>query len=159
MIKSDSGRTEGAEFRYRRPRLRTVSLETEDGGMSKPHPLFALVDTEFLEALANTTGNDHAAISFVVEDDHSDATGLAIPLWRERRWWPAIASCLENSGDRAHLLQRAMAEKCERDVEILAGDEPHIVEIAQLRCLPGDQRSQGFFRQRETHEKSDALIR
>jgi hypothetical protein len=99
----------------------------------QPGTRLAPVDAELLEPSLEVASEPGCPAVVVLEDEHADTSRLAIANRRE----PDLARICSGSAQRAHdrvqLAGRSMAEKGERDVQVLAGDGP---DVRQRLVLP-----------------------
>lgn len=102
--------------------------------MRKPRTLLALVDAESLETAEEPLGEPTGFPSCVVENEHPDAPRLAIAPRRKRDLTRFTGGASEGGSDRGQLGRRAPSEEGERDVEMLARNDP---AVAKIRGLPG----------------------
>jgi hypothetical protein len=133
MVDRRVGRTERPELGHGRAEPRRAP-ETQDGDVRQPRALLALVDAEGLESVEETAGQVTALACRVVEDEHRDAAGLAIAAWREQDLAGVPCRRSERGRNRREFDGGPMAEEGERDVEMLAGDDP---AVAEMLGLPG----------------------
>ena len=79
-------------------------------------------------------GDRGCTAACVVEDEHPDAACLAVPHRRESNLSSAGSSGPQRLDDGFELLRGPRAEKCERDVEVIAPD--HADTARELSALP-----------------------
>src|SRR5919202_1070967 len=77
MVDSRFGRNDPAQVGQRRREPRALA-EAENGDVRQPRALLALVDAEVLEPLEQVEREPLRTALLVVEDEHSDAAGLAV---------------------------------------------------------------------------------
>lgn len=157
MIESDLGRTDRPEIGQGRRQARWAASEAQDGQMWEPLPALALVDTELLEVFEHVIGERGSLLLLVGEDDHTDASGLAVTGRREDRTLRAARRPAQRSKDRACIRSRAPAEKGDRDVEVLRRHDADVGDFGQLVPLPGDEAFDDVLGQDESDEEAKAL--
>ena len=92
--------------------------------MRQPRPLLALVHAEALETGEEPVREEPGFTGLVVENEHADASRLAIAAGREDDLADPASGVGEGGSDRGKLRGRARAEERERGVEVLAGNDP-----------------------------------
>src|SRR6266511_844875 len=153
MVDSGIGRTELPEIGQGRLQARALP-EAQDGHVREPAPLLRLVDAQPLQALEEVLGQARRRSGKVAQDEHANAPALAIVLGHE-----ADRAC--NSGrlthcrkDRLELLHRTVAEKGQRDVQVVADDRP---AAANVCGLPAAQSAERLLGEAEGAEQTRAV--
>jgi hypothetical protein len=103
--------------------------------MRQPRTSLTAVDTEKLQTLLHVAGQKRRRPSVVLEDEHADAPRLAIPSGRESDLSRGPRGIAQRLDDRVELTRRPVAEERERDVQVLASDEPYVPELLPLPVL------------------------
>jgi hypothetical protein len=138
MIESGIGRTERAELGERRPEPRALP-EADDGEMRKPRPLLSLVQAEPFEPRVEILRQRSRRTVLVVEDEHPDAPGLAVPGDGEASLSRGPGRLPEGARDRRDIGGGPPPEEGQRDVEIGADDSPYAPAFRELAPLPLDE--------------------
>src|SRR5215210_411470 len=153
MVDSGVGRTEGAESRHRRPEAGALA-KAQNRDMWKPRALFAPIDADRLEPLVQLPRDPGCAVVLVLEDEHPDASRLAVPEGSERRSRRALGARLQCVDDRGQISVRSRAEERERDVEIPSRDDPP----GEVLSLPPEDPVERAGGQGEAAEESKAIM-
>ena len=123
--------------------------------MREPRALLALVDAEGFESVEEAAGEVTTLACRVVEDEHRDAPGFAIAARREHDLARVPCGCPECGRNCGKLDGGSMAEEGERDVEMLARDDP---AVAELLSLPGFDPVEDVVGKTKAAEETKALI-
>src|SRR5439155_3144271 len=149
MIESGVGRTEGPEGRKRR-REAWRPPEPQDGEVREPATLLGLVHAEPPEALVQVAREVAGRVALVVEDEHPDASGLAVADRLEADGSGGRGGGSQLCGDRLDLLARTVAQEGERDVRMLVRDE---AAVGQAAALPAGENLGDVAGKAETAEE------
>ncbi len=103
--------------------------------MREPRAPLALVHAELLEPCLQVVRERRGATTGIVEDEHPDAARLAVSHRREPDPACARSRFAQHSDDRVELLCRPVSEKSERDVQVIARDDPHALQLGALPRL------------------------
>jgi hypothetical protein len=99
----------------------------------QPGPPLAAVDAEALQPFLNVLGEHPRPTTLIVEDEHPDASRLAIATRGEADRSGRCRSVAQDADDRLDLATGPMAEERERDVQVLS---PNDANACELRALP-----------------------
>jgi hypothetical protein len=123
MVDSRFGRTERRDVGHGRVES-WARPEAHDRDVRKPSARLPLVDTESLEQLVQPDGQPLCPPLLVGEDEHRDASRLAVAQRTENdRPVEGANRLAKRIGDRFDLATRAVPEKRQCDVEIRGPDE------------------------------------
>jgi len=153
MVDSGVGRTDGAEVGHRRAQAGALA-KAQDREMWKPWTLFAPIDADRLEPLLQFPRDSGCAVVLVLEDEHADASRLAVPEGSERRSRRTLGARSQRVDDGGQISPRSRAEERERDVEIPSRDDPP----GEVLSLPTDDPIECAGGQREAAEESKAIM-
>ena len=103
--------------------------------MRQPGPTLAPVDAAPLEPLLQVVRERSCTASVVLEGEHADAPRLAIAGHRETNLPGLGRRPPKVIDDRIELPDRPMPEERERDMQVLAADEPDARQLAALPSL------------------------
>jgi hypothetical protein len=154
MVDRRIGRTERLELGHRRVEARRLP-EAQYGDMREPRPLLALIDAEGLQSVEEPSGEPSAFLCAIVEHEHPHAAGLAVAARREHDVGGFSRSVGQRHRDRRQLAGRPSAEEREREVEMLARDDP---ALAEMLVLPGLEVVQDAVGKPERAEEPEVLI-
>jgi hypothetical protein len=150
MVDRRVGRTEGPEVGHGRSEPRRAP-EPQNGDVREPRAPLTLVDPQGLQAVEQPPREAAALPRRVVEDEHADAARLAVPARREHDLPSVSRGRLEGDRDRRQLGGRPATEEGERDVEMLAGNDP---PVAEMLALPGANPVEDVVGQTEAAEEA-----
>ena len=128
-------------------------MKTDDGEVRKPPALLGLVDPESRQPPVNVLRNPRRMPVVVVEDEHADGARLSVPNRGEQGPSRALGPCTQRSGDRGDLIGRPRAQKRDRDVQVLFGNEASLFRRAELFLLPAGDSACGRGRQAKAEKE------
>jgi hypothetical protein len=150
MVDRRIGRTERRERRQRRVEFRRLP-EAQNGDVREPTPLLALVDAELLQSPEEASSEAPGFLRGVVEHEHPDASRLAVPARGEHDLGGLARRFPQGSRDRRQLAGRTPAKEREREMEMLARDDPAVAEVL---VLPRLDRIEDLVREPEGAEEA-----
>ncbi|HUZ16127.1 MAG TPA: hypothetical protein VMU72_08080 [Gaiellaceae bacterium] len=103
--------------------------------MREPRAPVALIHGEIFEPRLNVVRERRGVAIGIVEDEHPHAARLAIAHGREPDFPRSCRGPTQRRDDRVELLHRAMSEKGERDVKVIAREDPHTSQLGALPLL------------------------
>src|SRR6266511_1870688 len=130
MIESGFGRTDHPEVGKRRVKTRRPA-EAQDGEVRQPWTVLALVHAELFQPPVEVAGELRRALLLVVEDEHADASRLAVPAQGQAGWPRSGGSVPQRSRDRLDLGDGPVPEERQRDVNVPGRDDPHVSGLAE----------------------------
>src|SRR5437764_233173 len=157
MIESGVGRTERAEVGQRRGEPRALA-EADDGEVREPRTALALVHAQPLEPPMEVVRERAGAASLVLEDEHADAPGLAVPRDGEASGLGGRGGFLKCAGDRRNLLSAPAAQERQRDVEVRADDGAHASPLRKRVPPPRDEAVEDLVGKTESAEEPERRI-
>lgn len=122
--------------------------------MRKPRPPLSLEHTELLQLVGKARCQAAGFARLVLQDDHADAPSLPVALGGEDDLTGSSSRIPESAGDRPELLGRPGAEEGERDVEMLARDDP---AVAKEFGLPAPEGVEDVVREPKRTEETQAV--
>src|SRR5207248_8882101 len=102
------------------------------GEVREPATLLRLVHAEQPEPLMQVAREVAGRIALVVEDEHPDASGLAVAHRLEADRSGGRGGGSQLPGDRFDLLARTVAQERDRDMQVLARDDAALGQIVAL---------------------------
>ena len=126
--------------------------------MREPPPTLALVDAERLEPLVKILGQGRRAVVVVVECEHPHAARLAVAADREPRPLGTGGRSPQGADDRFQLRRRPVAQECEGDVQVLAGDRSDARYRGERLPLPCEEPVERLLGKLQGAEEASALI-
>src|SRR5436190_2513863 len=158
MVDSRFGRTDRAEVGERRAQPRRLA-EPQDREMRQPPPPLRLVHVKRLQAAVEVARNARGAAVLVVEDEHPDAPRLAVPANVEHGPRGADSRAAQTGCDVTEPPRACVAEKRERDVDVLARHDPHVVDAGEDGPLPHGEPLENVVSDPQGAEQPDPFIR
>src|SRR6266542_3511084 len=133
MIESGFGRTDHPEVGKRRVKTRRPA-EAQDGEVRQPWTFLALVHAELFQSPVEVAGKlRRALLLVVVEDEHADASRLAVAAQGQAGWPCSGGSVPQRSRDRPDLGDGPVPEERQRDVDVSGRDDPHVSDRKSTR--------------------------
>jgi hypothetical protein len=121
----------------------------------QPGPIFAAVDAEALQPSLDVPGEPSRAAPLIFEDEHADASRLAIPRGRETNFGRPAGSIAQRTGDRLDLSRRPVPEEGEGDMQVFARHHTH---ARQLLALPVADLVEDVVGQAQREEEPEPFI-
>ncbi len=122
--------------------------------MREPRPLLALVDPERLQPVEQAGRKRGAGVLAVVEDEHPDASRLAVAPELEDHLARVERGFSECAGDGPDLSDGSRPEEGEGGVEVRPSDAPG---VGKLLVLPGDDCVDDVVREAKRAEEAKPL--
>src|SRR5450830_60985 len=134
MVDSRLGRTDRSEL-WKLGLQAGRRAKAKDGDVRKPGTALAFVGADLLEPTLNRFGHPHCLSGRVLEDEHADASSLAVAEQLERHRPGTGCGAAKDFFDWLDLFARPGAEKGDRGMEVLRRDEARPA-FGELRPLP-----------------------
>src|ERR671924_1948930 len=138
MVDSRLGRTERPEIGRPDAKLGRCS-KARHGEVRQPVALLPLVHAGALEPLVQALCDPSGPLRLVIENDHADASRLAVAPRREGRKLEAGAGLLERLEDGWNVRDRPVSEEGERNVQLVAPDGTKPLALRECVSLPVDE--------------------
>jgi hypothetical protein len=155
MVDGNSGRTDRPDL-WRLGIEARPRTEADDREVRQPRALLRLVHAEPFEAPVEIGCEPPGRPALVVEEEHADASRLAVPADLEGDAVCGGGGLLQRGADRVDLTCRAVAEEGKGEVQVLARDGTEL--SARQAVLPPDEAVEDCVGQLERAEQTDAGI-
>jgi len=156
MVDSGFGRTDLAQIGERRPQSGRAP-EAHDREVWKPWTLLPLVHAERLQPLVEIGSQRGRAPVLVVEDEHPNASGLAIHADGETRRNRARARVPQAAPDRVDLDGGTVTEKGEGDVNVAGSDDTDVAGVREDVALPVREALAGVLGKAKADEEPQSV--
>lgn len=138
MIERRFGRTDPAEV-GRNGTQPGSSPEAKHSEMSQPGTFIRPIQAESLEAGLEPAGKTRSPTALVLEGEHPDTPGLAVPPHPEHDLLLDPAGCLaERADDLVDAIGRRAPQESEGDVQVLRANETGPGGTGELLLLPAN---------------------
>src|SRR5215471_18695856 len=121
----------------------------------QPGTPLAAIDAELLQPLLEVVGKLRRIASLILEDEHSDASRLAVANGREADLPRSGCGLPQRAADRLELAARPMAEEGERDMQVPTRDDS---DVPQLLALPALDLVEHVVRDTQSEEDPQPFI-
>ena len=107
--------------------------------MRQPLPALGLVDAQRFQPRVQIARQQPRAAALVVEREHADAARLSVTPNRQDRPFGTRGRLAQRVEDRLDLAHGPVAEKRERDVQVLGREHTDVARAAKSMALPLDE--------------------